>query len=110
MGIDENGCPVIIEYEGHKRKRHQPGLFYLDWLLDHKAELKLLVMDKLGKEAADRIDWLAPRLICIASDYTKYDEHAVKQSQQEYRSRALSQVRRRPLGPRFGLADDGRCP
>jgi len=80
LGIDENGCPVIIEY---KRAINEnvinQGLFYLDWLLDHKAELKLLVMDKLGKEAADGIDWLAPRLICIASDFTKYDEHAVKQ-------------------------------
>lgn len=32
------------------------GLFYLDWLLDHKADFKLLVIDKLGMEAADNID------------------------------------------------------
>jgi hypothetical protein len=24
------------------------GLFYLDWLLDHRAEFELLVMRKLG--------------------------------------------------------------
>src|SRR4030081_1059601 len=44
LGIDENGYPVIIEY---KRALNQnvinQGLFYLDWLLDHKAEFKLLV-------------------------------------------------------------------
>ena len=55
------------------------GLFYLDWLMDHQAEFKLLVMDKLGKPAADRIDWSAPRLVCIAADFTKYDGHAVQQ-------------------------------
>lgn len=51
LGIDENGCPVIIEY---KRATNEnvinQGLFYLDWLLDHKAEYKLLVMEKLGKK------------------------------------------------------------
>jgi predicted transport protein len=80
LGIDENGCPVIIEY---KRATNEnvinQGLFYLDWLMDHKAEFKLLVMDKLDKTAADEIEWSTPRLICIASDFTKYDEHAVQQ-------------------------------
>ena len=40
-----------------------PGLFYLDGLLDHKAEFKLLALDKLGSIAADAIDWSAPRVI-----------------------------------------------
>jgi len=35
LGLDENGCPVIIEY---KRTRDEnvinQGLFYLDWLMD----------------------------------------------------------------------------
>lgn len=55
------------------------GLFYLDWLMDHKAEFKLLVLDKLGAAAADAIDWSAPRVVCIAADFTKYDGHAVQQ-------------------------------
>nr|WP_099192861.1 DUF5655 domain-containing protein [Tepidibacter mesophilus] len=80
LGIDENNCPVIIEY---KRALNEnvinQGLYYLDWLLDHKAEFKLLVMDKLGKETADEIEWSSPRLICIANDFTKFDIHAVKQ-------------------------------
>ena len=50
IGIDENNCPVIFEY---KRSINEnvinQGLFYLDWLLDHKADFKLLVLDKLGK-------------------------------------------------------------
>lgn len=80
LGIDENDCPVIIEY---KRSINEnvinQGLFYFDWLLDHKADFKLLVIERLGKDAADAIDWTAPRLICIAADFTKYDEHAVRQ-------------------------------
>ena len=80
LGIDENNCPVIIEY---KRAINEnvinQGLYYLDWLLDHKAEFKLLVMEKMGVEACENIEWLSPRLICIANDFTKYDIHAAKQ-------------------------------
>ncbi len=80
LGIDENSCPVIVEY---KRALNEnvinQGLFYLDWLLDHKAEFKLLVIDKYGRNEADEIDWSGTRLLCIAADFTRYDEHAVQQ-------------------------------
>jgi len=80
LGIDENGYPVIVEY---KRALNEnvinQGLYYLDWLMDHKAEFTLLVMDRLGKEQANGVEWSTPRLLCIAGDFTKYDEHAVQQ-------------------------------
>jgi predicted transport protein len=80
LGIDENGSPVIVEY---KRATNEnvinQGLFYLDWLFDHRAEFKLLVLEIQGKEAADAIDWSASRLLCIAGGFTRYDEHAVQQ-------------------------------
>ncbi|WP_322521376.1 endonuclease NucS [Guyparkeria halophila] len=80
LGLDENGSPVIIEY---KRDRSEnvinQGLFYLDWLMDHRGDFELLVRDRYGKEVADQVEWNAPRLICIAADFTKYDIHAVKQ-------------------------------
>lgn len=80
LGIDENGSPVIIEYKRAVNENViNQGLYYLDWLMDHKAEFELLVLRKLGKEEADAIEWSAPRLLCIASDFTKYDEHAVQQ-------------------------------
>jgi len=80
LGLDENNCPVILEYKRSMGENViNQGLFYLDWLMDHQAEFKLLVMDKLGKPAADAIDWGAPRLVCIAADFTKYDGHAVQQ-------------------------------
>jgi predicted transport protein len=47
--------------------------------MDHKAEFQLLVQKRLGQEAADAIEWSTPRLICIAGDFTKYDEYAVQQ-------------------------------
>lgn len=80
LGIDENSNPVIIEY---KRATNEnvinQGLFYLDWLLDHRAEFQLLVMKQFGATAADAIDWSAPRLLCIAGGFTRYDEYAVEQ-------------------------------
>ena len=80
LAIDENASPVIIEY---KRATNEnvinQGLFYLDWLLDHRAEFKLLVIEKLGNDSAEAIDWTAPRLLCIAGGFTRYDEHAVQQ-------------------------------
>lgn len=82
IGIDENNSPVIFEY---KRSQNEnvinQGLFYLDWLLDHKADFKLLVIEKLGMEAASHIDWSVPCVICVAHDFTKYDIHAVNQMQ-----------------------------
>lgn len=80
LGLDENNCPVILEYKRSVGENViNQGLFYLDWLMDHQAEFKLLVMDQLGKPAADAVDWGAPRLVCIAADFTKYDSHAVQQ-------------------------------
>lgn len=80
LGIDENHAPIIIEY---KRTINEnvinQGLFYLDWLLDHKAELTLLVMRLLGASASEAIDWKFPRLLCIAADFTRYDQYAVQQ-------------------------------
>ena len=80
IGIDENNCPVIFEYKCYSNENViNQGLFYLNWLLEHKANFKLLVLEKLGMEAAEEIDWSMPRVICIAGDFNKYDEEAIKQ-------------------------------
>ncbi|MGH3652303.1 DUF5655 domain-containing protein [Glutamicibacter sp.] len=80
VGIDENHSPVIFEY---KRSTNEnvinQGLFYLNWLLDHRAEFQLLVMKQFGVQAAEAIDWRNPRLVCVAGGFTKYDTHAVQQ-------------------------------
>ncbi|WP_443071212.1 DUF5655 domain-containing protein [Streptomyces sp. NBC_01476] len=78
LGIDENGAPVVVEY---KRERDPgvitQGLFYLAWLTDHRAEFEALVRDRLGVPTAAQVLWSAPRLICVAEDFTRYDRHAV---------------------------------
>jgi predicted transport protein len=80
LGIDENGSPVIVEFKRASNENViNQGLFYLDWLLDHRAEFTLLAMKKLGSDVEEKIDWSAPRLVCIAGDFTRYDEHAVSQ-------------------------------
>lgn len=80
LGLDENGCPVILEY---KRRSNEnvinQGLYYLDWLLDHRAEFKLLVLERYGKAVADSLEWNGARVLCVAGDFTKFDLHAVAQ-------------------------------
>lgn len=94
IGIDENHCPVIFEY---KRSLNEnvinQGLFYLNWLLDHKDSFKVLVIDKLGLKASDLIDWTMPRVLCIAGDFTKFDESAIKQM-----NRNISLIRYKKFG------------
>lgn len=106
LGLDENNCPVIFEY---KRSINEnvinQGLFYLDWLLDHKADFKLLVMEQLGKEKADNIDWTMPCVICIANNFTKFDEHAVNQMQ-----RNIKLVRYKKFGENLVLFEHLNVP
>lgn len=80
IGIDENGCPVIIEYKRNTNMNViNQGLFYLDWLMNHRGDFEMIVLKKLGSEVADSVEWRAPRLICIAGDFSRYDEYAIKQ-------------------------------
>ena len=106
LGLDENYSPVIFEY---KRSTNEnvinQGLFYLDWLLDHKADFKLLVMDTLGTETANKVDWSLPCVICIASDFTKFDVHAVNQMQ-----RNIKLVKYRKFGKELILFEHLNAP
>jgi predicted transport protein len=78
LGIDENGAPVVVEYKrGRDPGLITQGLFYLAWLGDHRAEFEALVRDRLGVAAAAQVVWSAPRLICVAEDFSRYDLHAV---------------------------------
>lgn len=94
IGIDENHCPVIFEYKRSvKENVINQGLFYLNWLLDHKDSFKVLVIEKLGLKAADNIDWTMSRVVCVAGDFTKYDESAIKQM-----NRNISLIRYKKFG------------
>lgn len=101
LGLDENGCPVILEYKRSSNENViNQGLFYLDWLMDHRKDFQWLVLEKLGKKDADSVDWSAPRLICIAGDFNRYDDHAVKQIQ-----RNIELIRYRRFGPELLMLD-----
>jgi predicted transport protein len=45
--------------------------------MEHKADFDLLCREKLGTKVD--IDWNNPRLLCIATDFNKYDDNAIKQ-------------------------------
>ncbi|MDO0936380.1 endonuclease NucS [Streptomyces sp. DG2A-72] len=94
LGIDENGAPVVVEFKrGTDAGVIHQGLYYMSWLMDHKAEFRHLVRDRLGAAVAAQVLWSAPRLICVAGDFTRYDVHAVR----EHR-RSIDLVRYRFFG------------
>lgn len=94
LGIDENNAPVVIEYKRASNENViNQGLFYLDWLMGHRKDFEWLVMERLGKEVAEKVDWSGTRLICVAGDFQKWDEHAVKQM-----NRTIDLVRYRRYG------------
>lgn len=78
LGLDENNSPVIFEYKRHSKENViNQGLYYLDWLMDHKAEFEKLAKENLGRDV--EVEWTSPRLLCIAGDFTKYDAYAIEQ-------------------------------
>jgi len=81
LGPDENDNPVIIEY---KRTQDEnivtQGLYYLDWLLDHKGDFEIAAQKVLGKTV--KVTWSNPRLILIAQSFSKFDTHAVSRTGQ----------------------------
>lgn len=86
LGIDENGCPVILEYKARKDENViNQGLYYLNWLMDHQGDFRVLVDERLQtRELPERfksmaVDFKAARVVCIAGDFNKFDIHAVRQ-------------------------------
>ncbi|PJN35848.1 transporter [Streptomyces sp. CB02959] len=100
LGIDENNAPVVVEFKrGTDAGVIHQGLYYMSWLMAHKDAFRNLVRDRLGVTVASQILWSAPRLICVAGDFTRYDAHAVR----EHR-RSIDLVRYRYFGSdHFGL-------
>lgn len=66
---------MIVEYKltSHDNVINQ-GLFYLDWLMDHRGDFELAVQSKLGET---HVIWDAPRLILLAGSFSRYDQYAV---------------------------------
>lgn len=76
LGIDQDGTPTIIEYKkSSKENIINQGLFYLDWLVDHKGDFTISAQKLFGPET--EIDWSSPRLILVAEAFSDYDKYAV---------------------------------
>lgn len=96
VGIDENNAPVIFEYKRSKDENViSQGLFYMAWLMEHKDSFVVLAQERLHKTIAkDDIAWNGARVICVANDFTKFDQGAIKQMNAN-----ISLYRYRMFGP-----------
>lgn len=75
LGLDQDGSPVIIEYKLTSNDNViNQGLFYLDWLMDHRGDFELAARAALGNV---EVVWSAPRLILLAGSFSRYDQYAV---------------------------------
>jgi len=80
LRIDDQATPVFIEYKRRTTNNLiNQGPFYLDWLHDHRAEFHLLLQQRFGSRPPGSVSWMAPRLICIAPRFHRYDSCAVRQ-------------------------------
>ncbi|MFJ6381364.1 hypothetical protein ACIQI7_15395 [Kitasatospora sp. NPDC092039] len=78
LGLDENGVPVVIEFKkGNDSGVVSQAVSYLTWLKSSHHEFEALVRERLGSEAAESIDWRAPRALCIAAGFSHHDRVAV---------------------------------
>ena len=55
------------------------ALVYVDWLLAHRDAVALRVARRLGVALADRLDWSAPRLVCVAAAFGPREEAVARQ-------------------------------
>ena len=80
LAVDERLRPVVVEF-----KREANGntigqaLVYVDWLLAHRDAVALRVARRLGLAQADRLDWSAPRLVCVAEAFGPREEAVARQ-------------------------------
>ena len=80
VGLDENAAPTVVEVaSGPEDGVLARGVFFLDWLLDHRADLRLLVSERHGPGADEVIDWDGARLVAVAEAFTRYDVHLAEQ-------------------------------
>lgn len=77
LALDRERRPVIIEYKEDKSSTILlQGLYYMDWLIENKAEFEKLVRENVGKEI--KINWRdGVRLLLIARGFEIWDKFAV---------------------------------
>jgi RecB family endonuclease NucS len=92
LGLDARDGPIVVEF---KRTATGvticQGLYYLDWLEQHRDVFTALVANQMGTRAASRISWNAARLMCVAEEIGHREEAVARQVG---RNVELLQVRR----------------
>ncbi len=83
LAIDNDKRPVIIEYKADKSSTVLlQGLFYMDWIVENKAEFEKLVRSKLKKDI--NINWKGGvRLVLIARSFEIWDKFAVNRIKED---------------------------
>ena len=83
LAIDKDKRPVIIEYKADKSSTVLlQGLYYMDWLVENKAEFEKIVKNKLHDEVP--INWKSGiRLVLIAKSFEIWDKFAVNRIKEE---------------------------
>jgi predicted transport protein len=78
LGLDYNGAPTIVEYKrAESESVINQGLYYMNWLIEHRGDFTLAAQKALGTDVEEQIDWSNPRLIIVAATYAKWDTQAV---------------------------------
>lgn len=76
LGLDGDGSPVVIEYKELENENViNQGLFYLDWLTDHRGDFERAAEKVLGPGL--NFDWSRPRLVLLAQSFNRFDQYAV---------------------------------
>ncbi|MDD2721937.1 MAG: endonuclease NucS [Gallionella sp.] len=82
LALDNNGCPVIVEYKRNKNDNIiNQSLSYLKWLKVQKQEFfEMLIRNRLDSQVLEGInlDWAHPRVVCIAESFSKFDLDTVE--------------------------------
>lgn len=92
LGIDKKNHPVIIEYKRKMDESIIPQILsYLHDLRRDKRGFKNLVERKISENAAAKVDWSKPRLLCIAGDF---NERTVVAAEEADRNIELIRYRR----------------
>lgn len=76
LGLDYEGTPTVIEYKRAENENVvNQGLYYVNWLVEHRGDFELAAQRRLGRDL--EVNWGHPRLIVIAQSYAKWDTYAV---------------------------------
>ena len=84
LGLDTDGRPVVIEY---KRRSDDnvinQGLYYLDWLRNNESVFRRLVLTRLDRAHAKKIDFANAWLLCVAWEFSEWDFIAARDSRRD---------------------------